>query len=136
LTVSSGGTGAKNAADAVTNLGINDYVVAQGKSEGWTYRKWNSGVAECWTLAKETTPTVNGINSCTVPLPFEFYNQHYYANVSGYKTAAQNYAHDFLVSSSSNGDGRTATSLTFKYNYSNDAFYSVGFNVHVIGRWK
>lgn len=136
LTISSGGTGAKNAADAVTNLGINDYVVAQGKSEGWTYRKWNSGVAECWTLAKETTPTANGINSCTVPLPFEFYNQNYYANVSGYKTAAQNYAHDFLVSSSSNGDGRTATSLTFKYNYSSDTFYSVGFNVHVIGRWK
>ena len=136
LPVAQGGTGATKPADAITNLGINDYVVAQGKSEGWTYRKWNSGVAECWTLAKETTPTANGINSCTVPLPFEFYNQNYYANVSCYKTAAQNYAHDFLVSSSSNGDGRTATSLTFKYNYSSDTFYSVGFNVHVIGRWK
>jgi hypothetical protein len=25
-----------------------DYVVAQGTSGIWTYRKWNSGVAECW----------------------------------------------------------------------------------------
>ena len=25
-----------------------DYIVEQGKSGGTTYRKWNSGVAECW----------------------------------------------------------------------------------------
>ena len=30
------------------DLGINDYVVEQGTSDGWTYRKWASGVAECW----------------------------------------------------------------------------------------
>lgn len=29
-------------------VGINDYVTEQGTSGGWTYRKWNSGVAECW----------------------------------------------------------------------------------------
>lgn len=31
-----------------TDLGINDYVVEQGTSGIWTYRKWSSGVAECW----------------------------------------------------------------------------------------
>jgi hypothetical protein len=25
-----------------------DYVVQQGASDIWTYRKWNSGIAECW----------------------------------------------------------------------------------------
>lgn len=25
-----------------------DYIVAQGKTTNWYYRKWNSGVAECW----------------------------------------------------------------------------------------
>lgn len=25
-----------------------DYVVEQGTSGDWTYRKWNSGIAECW----------------------------------------------------------------------------------------
>lgn len=25
-----------------------DFIVAQGVMDGWTYRKWNSGVAECW----------------------------------------------------------------------------------------
>ena len=27
---------------------IGDFVVAQGKIDMWTYRKWNSGLAECW----------------------------------------------------------------------------------------
>ena len=25
-----------------------DYIVEQGTSGQWTYRKWNSGIAECW----------------------------------------------------------------------------------------
>ena len=28
---------------------INDYVIEQGTSGIWTYRKWNSGIKECWT---------------------------------------------------------------------------------------
>lgn len=29
-------------------LPVADYIVEQGTSGVWTYRKWNSGVAECW----------------------------------------------------------------------------------------
>lgn len=25
-----------------------DYIIDQGTSDMWTYRKWNSGIAECW----------------------------------------------------------------------------------------
>ena len=25
-----------------------DYIIEQGTSGAWTYRKWNSGIAECW----------------------------------------------------------------------------------------
>lgn len=37
-------------AEAKANSADNaaDYVVEQGTSGGWTYRKWNSGLAECW----------------------------------------------------------------------------------------
>ena len=28
-----------------------DYIVEQGTSGIWTYRKWNSGIAECWAVS-------------------------------------------------------------------------------------
>lgn len=31
-----------------------DYVVEQGTSGIWTYRKWNSGIAECWGKSSGT----------------------------------------------------------------------------------
>lgn len=36
--------------DALNVTGINavDYVVEQGTSGDWSYRKWNSGIMECW----------------------------------------------------------------------------------------
>ena len=36
---------------------IADCVIEQGTSGDWTYRKWNSGVSECWRTYKETTAT-------------------------------------------------------------------------------
>ena len=33
---------------------IADYVVEQGISGIWTYRKWNSGIVECWGYYEET----------------------------------------------------------------------------------
>lgn len=32
-------------------LESHDYIVEQGTSGIWTYRKWNSGIVECWGLA-------------------------------------------------------------------------------------
>lgn len=43
-----------------------DVVVAQGKSGVWTYRKWASGIAECWiSLGMSTSPYTHA-------LPFNF----------------------------------------------------------------
>ena len=39
-----------------TNNHMSDFVVAEGTSGNWSYRKWNSGVAECWYY-KWVTPT-------------------------------------------------------------------------------
>lgn len=33
---------------------IADYIVEQGTSGIWTYRKWNSGIAECWGTTRFT----------------------------------------------------------------------------------
>lgn len=60
-------------------LAMGDYVVDTGTSGIWSYRKWNSGIAECWltagymTSAVPATMTANGqlyeSNTMTVALP-------------------------------------------------------------------
>lgn len=32
-----------------------DFIVEQGTKNGWTYRKWDSGVAECWKILTHKT---------------------------------------------------------------------------------
>ena len=58
-----------------------DYIVEQGTSNGWAYRKWNSGLAECWLESNlyltGSTPAayMNGsayYSYATVNLPFTF----------------------------------------------------------------
>ena len=64
----------------INNIEI-DYIVSQGTSGIWTYRKWNSGLAECWLESDlsltGTTPVayMNGsayYSYATVDLPFTF----------------------------------------------------------------
>ncbi len=40
-------TTSKTLVGAINEVGT-DYIVEQGTSGIWTYRKWNSGIAECW----------------------------------------------------------------------------------------
>ena len=65
----------------IHNVAVADYVVEQGTRGMWTYRKWNSGNAECWG---SKTITVNvtepwgplfisgGIAATNVTFPFTF----------------------------------------------------------------
>lgn len=44
-----------------TNAGAVDYIVDEGVSGIWTYRKWNSGIAECWGESPQNiTTTLSG----------------------------------------------------------------------------
>lgn len=47
-----------------------DYVVEQGTSNGWTYRKWNSGIIECFVLINSATwgsaSTIGGVTRQTL----------------------------------------------------------------------
>lgn len=58
LQVSKGGTGATTIAGILSALGISDYITAQGETNGFTWRKWASGVAECWKLHTDTGVTI------------------------------------------------------------------------------
>ena len=43
-------------AELKSDLPYGDYVVEQGTSGIWTYRKWNSGIAECWLTTEQSLP--------------------------------------------------------------------------------
>lgn len=39
-----------------------DYIVEQGTSGKWTYRKWNSGIQEAWAVSSDSFAITSGIN--------------------------------------------------------------------------
>ena len=117
-------------------LPVADYVVAQGTSGIWTYRKWNSGVAECWAKITQTvtsgdvwTGTLNlAPYAITVTTPIEF------TGIDCVNTRAHV------------GNGHTITTYTEgktpnKISISALSVYLTGQQefrayVHVTGRWK
>lgn len=42
---------------------VADFIVEEGTSGVWTYRKWNSGIAECWGYHSETVNCTEARNS-------------------------------------------------------------------------
>lgn len=113
---------------------ISDYVVEQGTSGIWTYRKWNSGIAECWgTISAGSTAMTTA----------EGYG--YYSSLTTYDYPSSFFVSAPTVSTAANMNGALGN---FAFNY----FGSTGFNgywwstvsttkspalgVHAIGRWK
>lgn len=116
-----------------------DYVIAQGSSGNWRWRKWNSGVAECWQrYSYQTVATVGAGNIFFAPqniggfaYPFEFIAKPTElvscdGNIGGWYAAAHNLP-------------TNTTTETGYYNFfsglSRPADY-IAMNIHEIGRWK
>jgi hypothetical protein len=89
LTIANGGTGATTVASALTNLGVNDYIVSKSINGGfatWSWVKYNSGLAYCWrtdsaTLSTGSSAAFSNMYYCadnsfagvgTVAFPFTF----------------------------------------------------------------
>lgn len=114
---------------------IADYVVEQGKSGTWTYRKWESGVAECWgayTVSLESMDTgISGVSgrSGKITLPSGLF--------SGKPTAAS-VAVDWYYAEWETISINSASELSFRLygNNNSGTIGSIGCNPYVIGRWK
>ena len=52
------------------DIGEHDYVVAQGTGNGWCWRKWASGLGECWGGITGTTAS-SALASRGYPFPFK-----------------------------------------------------------------
>ena len=123
-------------------IGGADYVVETGTSGIWTYRKWNSGIAECWGKRSVSTTintawgslyTSGALSGTDVALPFTFAEVPN-VNVSLYNNAAG----AFIMVSGSWNPPTTTTTGAYELARGNalTTSYSFGFNYQVMGRWK
>lgn len=160
LPITEGGTGAKTASAARTNLGFTygttepsgtsdtgdgsvyfktggDAVIDIGTDGIWTYRKWASGIAECWGNGQYSVNCTTAAGSlyygsATVTLPSGLFN------ASTYSVSA--------TCGTSTGSGwpvygRTGSSTTSNFSA---AFYNtasasgkvINVQMYVVGRWK
>lgn len=98
--------------------GLADFIVEQGTSGIWTYRKWNSGVCECWGAT-----SISGLTT-QVSLPFTFANTSYDTQVT-------------LINNSNTATNVTAiTNLTDKVSFGVNTVPSGGAKLYIKGRWK
>lgn len=117
-----------------------DYVVEQGTSGIWTYRKWNSGISECWA-----TKTVSSINVNTT------WGSVYYGTASaasgmtypsGLFTAAPEVQVHLRGQGGrfwpTHGNDATATNVGTIYAIAPSSYTSQSIIIHVysIGTWK
>lgn len=118
----------------INNSRLGDFVVEQGTQGDWTYRKWNSGFAECWRNVSVTPGNVNANNSLQMDLPFTFANTNYNVTITPAKAAM--YVDRWGDCATNGTITHTTTNFTMAYNYAYGTAYAVSFNIVVNGKWK
>lgn len=121
--------------------GGGDTVIERGEKDGWTYRKWDSGVAECWKICEFST-TINtafgslycGNAAPRYTYPFAFVEKPV-ENVTLQSGSTQ-----AILYVESGGHGVNGTNASARYNVfrpgamaDSQTFY---LSFHVIGKWK
>ena len=111
-----------------------DFVVAQGTSGIWAYRKWNSGYAECWG-AHSFTPswTVAGnlyyCYTSAISLPFTF------VNLQSFTATCMN-SPLLRWASGNRKDGKQSTVNALVMQCNDSSTSSVLLALHCHGTWK
>ena len=120
----------------VTAAPLVDYIVEQGTSGSWTYRKWNSGVAECWCLYVDTIAVTTssagygGYRSAQIDVPFPFT---FLSTPSITATIASGSAGAWV----NNVAGSSSSKVGFYLSSAqSNASASRAVGIHAIGKWK
>lgn len=118
-----------------------DYIVSQGTSGDWIYRKWNSGVAECWCLHKDnnvsiSTAWANLFESARMgglTYPSGLFNSAPVCTVQ-----VQNSPQGAILSLEITGNNASATATPYwAYTRANaKTGVNVTVGVHAVGKWK
>lgn len=120
----------------INDVAMNDFIIEQGFTDIWYYRKWNSGLAECWATVQDdninaSKNNLNGFyysDAISHELPFLFKEVYYY-DATGGSLANMNII-------------RPASKSNYKISYwaisavNNLTNVSVFANLEVKGTWK
>jgi hypothetical protein len=128
-----------------------DYIVEQeiGNSGSWTYRKWNSGISECWTSLTSSSQARYGTNYLgnnqveysyrTLPFPTELFIETPMVFATGTGTASEDHTEAGMVGVTIGSDEVINSTKEFCnvciYGLT-DMYNDNAVNVHAIGRWK
>ena len=115
------------------NLGIKDYVVEQGTSGDWKYRKWNSGIAECFgyiSLGSISVLAVGNVyrGTASISLPAIFNDIPSNVHITN--------GNPLSSVISINGRATDASTLSVYVWKANSGAADVYASFHVIGTWK
>ena len=134
-----GGTGATTASGALTNLGVADYIVGQGTTNGWIWRKWNSGIGECWIRNSYSVRFNNAWGSLYETASFPSVNYPFSFKELPFEFAAPSNPTLGSWIESTGGAGQTA-SKTNQYQLIRPAkdatAVTQAINIYVVGKWK
>lgn len=109
-----------------------DFVVSQGTSGIWKYRKWASGIVECWGVKQYTGSNITGAYgnlfyvSGSVSTPFEFKS---YKNIQATPYVTSNGLYGISIKS-----GTTGSSIVFFiYSAKSETQVDINVELYVVG---
>ena len=118
-----------------------DYIVEVGETDGWLWRKWSSGFAECWktithntALATSWGALYTGSATTRVSYPFEFT-----AKPTEVATLCAS-TYQGILYPEKDGKGENTKSQTGSYNICRPSSLATAtdfyINFHVVGKWR
>lgn len=122
----------------VNNSLMNDFVIGEGTSGSWFYRKWNSGRYECWMRDSSKKATIDtawgGLYYGTIsayPYPITFVGDYPVVNITvqaanGGCWAVPNYS-DYSF---------TSTGTIYLYRPTTVSNMNITVNIYACGRWE
>lgn len=110
-----------------------DTVIAQGTSSAWKYRKWASGIAECWMSNHNfdnLSVSANSTQKTSFAYPFTFANADLIQNIS---ITTANVSHNLTAYSTTKYAHYGEMCV---HNSTENAVSGFTVDVYVIGRWQ
>ena len=139
LPMANGGTGANTGADAMANFGVADYIVEQGTTNGWLWRKWAGGIAECWGKLTKTDAFSHAWGSLYETYPFDAVNYPFAFAEPPYEFATPgDNAIGAWVERNSSATQSTTRSGTYQLirPAKDTTQQTLKVNIYVVGKWK